>query len=45
VERNVVPWRIHFFQRHPADDEDQAVPARDFLDAVPTKIAAEIQPY
>lgn len=34
------PWRIHFFQRHPADDAFRSVPARDFLDACPPKVAA-----
>lgn len=29
-------WRIHFFLR------DSAAPARDFLDAIPAKVAAEI---
>lgn len=37
------PWRIHFFQRHVDDDRDRAVPSIDFLDGLPTKIAAEIQ--
>lgn len=36
-------WLIHFFQRHPADDADRMVPARMFLDAVFTKVRAEIQ--
>ncbi len=35
-------WRIHFFQRDSHDDPSASVPARDFLDTVPTKIAAEI---
>jgi hypothetical protein len=35
-------WRIHFFRRHPQDDHRTAVPALDFLDAIPTKLAAEI---
>ena len=36
------PWRIHFFQRHSADDALRTVPVLDFLDRVPTKVAAEI---
>ena len=36
------PWRIHFFQRHQDDNPDRAVPAVDFLDGLPTKVAAEI---
>lgn len=35
-------WLIHFFQRHPTDDPDQAVPAIDFLDSVPVRTRAEI---
>ncbi|MFI5296747.1 MAG: hypothetical protein ACHREM_01505 [Polyangiales bacterium] len=31
-------WRIHFFQRHRADDAAQAVPARDFLLRCPEKV-------
>jgi hypothetical protein len=34
------PWRVHFFQRHPADDPAQAVPARAFLDSSPIKVSA-----
>lgn len=36
------PWRIHFFQRHVADDADRGVPALDFLAGLPNKVAAEI---
>jgi hypothetical protein len=36
------PWRIHFFQRHADDDRGRAVPAIDFLDGLPVKVAAEI---
>ncbi len=36
-------WLIHFFQRDARDDSSTAVPARDFLDTVPLKIAAEIR--
>ena len=35
------PWRIHFFQRHASDDPAESVPARDFLDGLSAKIAAE----
>lgn len=41
-QRSIVPWRIHFFQRHPDDEVGRTVPALTFLDTVPTKIAAEI---
>ena len=34
------PWRVHFFQRHRADDPKQAVPARDFLLVCPEKVRA-----
>ena len=40
--RAASPWRIHFFQRHREDDANAAVPALQFLDGLPTKIAAEI---
>lgn len=36
------PWRIHFFQRHAADDSGRAVPALEFLEELPTKVAAEV---
>ena len=36
------PWAIEFFQRHRDDDHAEAVPARDFLDNVPDKVAAKI---
>ncbi len=29
------PWRIHFFQRHRADDANRTVPAREYLDDCP----------
>lgn len=35
-------WQINFFRRHPDDDQDEACPARDFLDGLPSKAAAEI---
>lgn len=36
------PWNIHFFQRDESDDSERTVPAIDFLDRVPAKVAAEI---
>lgn len=36
------PWLIHFFQRAQADDANEAVPALDFFETVPEKVAAEI---
>lgn len=35
------PWRIEFFQRHPSDDPTAAVPALEFLESLPSKVAAE----
>jgi hypothetical protein len=37
-----IPWRIHFFKRHAADDPSELVPARDFLQNCPTKVEATI---
>ena len=37
------PWLIHFFERHPDDDPNRSVPVRDFFDALPAKVVAEIQ--
>lgn len=37
------PWGIHFFQRDEADDAERTVPAIDFLESIPTKVAAEFQ--
>jgi len=34
------PWRKHFFQRHPDDDPNEAVPAREFLLTCPEKVRA-----
>lgn len=34
------PWRVHFFRRHSKDDPTRRVPARDFLDACPSKVSA-----
>lgn len=36
------PWRIHFFHRAESDDPSRRVPAMEFLDGVPPKVAAEI---
>jgi len=36
------PWHIHFFQRAEADEPERTVPAIDFLDGIPPKVAAEI---
>lgn len=36
------PWAIEFFQRHVNDDADEAVPAQQFLDAVPERVAAKM---
>jgi len=36
------PWSIHFFQRDEADDAARAIPAMEFLDSIPGKVAAEI---
>lgn len=42
ARRNQDPWRIQFFQRAAADDRDRALPAVEFLDSIPAKVAAEI---
>src|SRR3954453_7630025 len=39
-EQRPIPWRIHFFKRHAADDPSESVPARDFLQNCPTKVEA-----
>lgn len=36
------PWAVEFFRRHHIDDADEAVPARDFLDGVPDRVAAKM---
>lgn len=36
------PWRIQFFQRAESDDPSRGVPAIEFLDGLPPKVAAEI---
>jgi Txe/YoeB family toxin of Txe-Axe toxin-antitoxin module len=36
------PWRIQFFRRAEVDDVNRGVPAMEFLDCVPAKVAAEI---
>ena len=35
-------WGVEFFKRHVSDDPSEAVPAREFLDDIPTKVAARI---
>ena len=35
------PWQIAFFQRHSKDDVTTPVPALNFLEAVPPKVAAQ----
>jgi hypothetical protein len=42
ASRSVEPWRIHFFRRHPDDDPGETVPALDFFEQLPSKVAAEI---
>jgi hypothetical protein len=42
MAKRSTPWRIHFFQRHVEDDPGRIVPAIDFLDGLPAKVAAEI---
>lgn len=37
------PWLIQFFQRDRRDDPERRTPTIDFLDALPDKVAAEIQ--
>jgi hypothetical protein len=37
------PWRIHFFQRHSADDPDRSVPTLGFFDTVSPTVAAAFQ--
>ncbi|MHB8594268.1 MAG: hypothetical protein ACYDB3_08050 [Acidimicrobiales bacterium] len=36
-------WRIHFFQRHRADDPQRLVPTIEFLNSLSDVVAAEIQ--
>jgi hypothetical protein len=36
------PWRIHFFQRHRADDPARSVPTIAFLDSLPVRARAEV---
>jgi hypothetical protein len=36
------PWSIHFFQRDVTDDAQRIVPAMEFLESIPPKVAAEI---
>lgn len=42
-KRRSEPWRIHFFQRHQADDPDRSTPAMEYLEAVSPAVAAEFQ--
>jgi hypothetical protein len=35
-------WQWDFFQRHPDDDVEKSVPARDFLNACPAKVQAKL---
>lgn len=42
TESRPVPWLIHFFQRAKADDADESIPARDFFETLPGKVASEI---
>ncbi|MFZ0172203.1 MAG: hypothetical protein WAL04_11025 [Acidimicrobiales bacterium] len=42
ASRPAEPWRIHFFRRHPDDDPRETVPALDFFEQLPSKVAAEI---
>ena len=37
------PWRIHFFQLESGDQGGHRAPAKDFLDAIPPRCAAEVQ--
>ena len=36
------PWAIHFFQRSGADDPAEPIPAMDFFESIPEKVASEI---
>ncbi|OFV91248.1 MAG: hypothetical protein A3J75_05530 [Acidobacteria bacterium RBG_16_68_9] len=36
------PWGVEFFRRYPADDAKTQVPGREFLDAIPHKVAARM---
>lgn len=38
----VEPWRIYFFKRHPADDADEVVPGKVFLDACAEGVRAKL---
>jgi hypothetical protein len=39
---STAPWRVHFFERHPDDDPDRAVPAHEFLTSVSLEVRAKI---
>lgn len=41
-KQRAAPWNIEFFKRHLSDDPDESVPAQDFLDETPPKVAAKI---
>lgn len=33
-----MPWKVHFFRRHPGDDASSSVPARQFFDQCPPAV-------
>src|SRR5690349_981421 len=35
-------WGVEFFQRHADDDDNEAIPGREFLDAIPETVSARI---
>lgn len=37
-----LPWHIHFFRRAAVDDPGRVVPAIEFLEGIPGKLAAEM---
>jgi len=41
--RSIQPWRIHFFQRHPSDDAECAVPAIEFFEELSDTVVAQIK--
>ena len=36
------PWNVEFLARHPDDDPEETVPAREFLDECPANVAARL---
>ena len=42
MPKRQAPWGVEFFKRHVKDDPTECVPARDFLDDIPTKVAARM---